>query len=104
MFHLGDDQGCPGCRLLPFGCSANVRPTFLNTQTDRMKIILIRPGAQCTHYRISCQCCEFEDWFDFSPSKLASLWIDELTLSFNCFTAVKRETDKNFGLIKLISS
>lgn len=25
------------------------------------------------------------------PSKLASLWMDELTLSFSCFTAVKRQ-------------
>lgn len=60
-----------------------------------MKMSLISNEAQCTRYRISCQC--FEDRFDFSPSKLASLWIDELTLSFNCFTAVKRETEKNLA-------
>lgn len=37
------------------------------------------------------------------PSKLASLWMDELTLSFSCFTAGKRQREKkHFGSIKCL--
>lgn len=100
MYYLGDDQGCPGCHPPPFGCFVNVRPTFLDTNAEAHERT---SDAKFAHMIGLAVTTVIGGLAELLPSKLASLWMDELTLSFSCFTAGKRQREKkHFGSIKCL--
>lgn len=76
------DQGWPGCLLLS-GCSAGVHPSLLQiyAQTN-------------IKGRLQIKTLIFLNLGELLPSKLASLCIEELTVSLSCLTAARRRHKK----------